>query len=349
VVSSLIAVSASLGKGLVVQSGINRQTRGNLYVVIGATSGTGKSEVFRDMLGPLVSFEANLHLWWQTEASPRARAGNELLKAKISGIRSHARKRTPSLAHFRAMQAAEQSRDLCQSYMEPPCLLADDATPEALAEVMSRSHESIAAVSADARYMLKRLSRADSKEENFLLKAFSGDLALTSRVTRRSIRLGSPCLTVFLLTQCDAYRSFMDQAVRNRSGLLPRFLHAEFECSDPLPVSIQLDDARSVRRDYETHIGELIESFRFEDNAAVVTPSSEASAFLRDIEQTARSAAISDDSIRGEIHRRRAEQTWRVALCLHAAAHGRRSAVEQLSIDHARSAAAIVETMAPSL
>jgi hypothetical protein len=40
-------LSASLGKGIQVQSGSDRCTRGNLYLMASADSGTGKSETFR--------------------------------------------------------------------------------------------------------------------------------------------------------------------------------------------------------------------------------------------------------------------------------------------------------------
>ena len=40
-------LSAAIGKGLQVKSGANRVTRGNLYILASAESGSGKSETFR--------------------------------------------------------------------------------------------------------------------------------------------------------------------------------------------------------------------------------------------------------------------------------------------------------------
>lgn len=193
---SLSAIATSAGPGVEIQSGIRRTTRANIFVLLGVGSGIGKSEVFRDMLGPVLSFEASMHKWWEDSPAVKARAGEELLKARISGMRTEIRKLYSggTMTLFKMLQRAERARGSCEVYRNAPCLLADDSTSEALAQLMSRSHESIATVSADARYLLKRLGTPDTKEESFYLKGYSGDLALTSRVTRNSVRLRRPCL-----------------------------------------------------------------------------------------------------------------------------------------------------------
>lgn len=342
--TGLAAVSASIGKGLVVQSGRQRETRCNLFILLGTASGIGKSEVFRDMLEPVLGFEKALHDWWEQEPSVRARAGEELLKAQISGLRGVVRKfPRGSLEIFRRLKEAESKRIVCARYTDAPCLLADDATSEALGELMARSCEIIATVSADARYQLKRLSVTNSKEESFFLKGFSGDLILPSRITRRAARLRSPSLTALYLTQRDSYQAFIDKALLTRSGLLPRFLHAEFAIHDDTMPSIDLRRAPTIRTHYNKRIQELIETYRFETDSTLVKPSKETAEFLSRIEKRSRGSAASDESIHGEILRRRAEQCWRVALCLHAAQHGASSSVHPLSFAHAQCAEAIVE------
>lgn len=157
--ASLAAIATAIGKGLVVQSGRQRETRGNLFILMGTASGIGKSEVFRDMFEPILGFEEALHGWWSKEPSVRARAGEELLKAQISGLRGVVRKfPRGSFEIFRRLKEAESKRIVCARYSNAPCLLADDATSEALGELMARSGESIATVSADARFPLKCLS-----------------------------------------------------------------------------------------------------------------------------------------------------------------------------------------------
>ena len=52
---------------------------------------------------------------------------------------------------------------------------------------------------------------------------------------------------------------------------------------------------------------------------------------------------MTNESIHGEVMRRRAEQTWRVSLCLHLARHGNASVLHQLKLKDAKTAAEIVE------
>ena len=342
---SLSAIATAVGKGLVVDSGRWRMTRGNLFILVGTASGIGKSEVFRDLYQPILDFDSELSQWWVSEATVRARAGEELLKAQISGIRSAIRQipRGGDLKIFRMLQKAVSKRELCAHFMNPPSLLADDATSEALGELMSCSNETISTVSADARYTLKRLSVANSKEESFYLKGFSGDLTLSNRISRRSVTLRTPCLSALFLTQRDAYRSFIVNAVKNRSGLLPRFLHGDFKSTTDIPAGFDLRRAATVRNHYKLRVTEIIEAYRFELDTTVVLPTKEAALYLKEIERNARRDAALDETIHGEILRRRAEQCWRIALCLHAAEHGNESVIHKLSLKHAICGARIVE------
>lgn len=339
----LSAIATAIGKGLVVRSGRQRFTRGNLFILIGTSSGIGKSEVFRDVFEPVLDFDAHLSDWWQEEPAVRARAGEELLKAQVSGLRSAIRKfPDANLLVYRKLQKASRMRDVCTHYYEAPSLLADDATSEALGELMGRSNETIATVSADARYQLKRLSVANSKEESFYLKGFSGDLTLSSRVTRRAAKLRSPCLSALFLTQRDAYRTFIRKAEINRSGLLPRFLHYEAGAFSDALQSFDLRRATTARMDYAERIRELIEAFRFEKDPAVASPSASAREYIYGIESVSKSEALQDESIGAEILRRRAEQVWRVALCLHAIEHGSKAAMKPLERATAECAESIV-------
>jgi len=342
---ALAAIATSAGPGIEIASGTRRTTRANLFVLLGVSSGVGKSEVYRDMLEPILSFEAALHQWWSETPAVKARAGEELLKARVSGMRTEIRKLHTGrvMQIFNMLEKAERARSACGAYREPPCLLADDSTPEALAQMMFRSKESIATVSADARYLLKRLGTPDTKEESFFLKGYSGDLALTNRVSRNSVRLRRPCLTTLLLTQGDAYKTFVQKAVLNRSGLLPRFLHAPIKQSENPHPPVDGRRIASIRSIYSEKLKEILEAYRFEASATLVEPSSAVKNFISKIENECRETAKTDESLHGEVLRRRAEQTWRVGLCLHLARHGNAAALHSLDLNDAESAAQIVK------
>lgn len=342
---SLAAVATCAGTGIEIQSGTRRTTRANLFIVLGVSSGIGKSEVFRDMLGPILSFETALHEWWEEKPSVKARAGEELFKARISGMRTEIRKLHSggTIALFKMLERAERARMACEGFRTAPCLLADDSTSEALARMMHRSTEAIATVSADARYLLKRLGTSDTKEESFYLKGYSGDLALTDRVSRNAVRLRRPCLSALLLTQRDAYTKFVQKSVINRSGLLPRFLHASIGHSNRVSPKVDGRRISRIETEYAQMLNEILEAYRFERTPTIVEPSAAAQSFIAKIEQDCRMAAIADEGLDGEVLRRRAEQTWRLSLCLHLARHGNASALHPLELNDAQIAAAIVE------
>lgn len=52
-------LSAGIGAGLQIKSGPNRKTRGNLYIIASAESGSGKSESFRHVVAPFLAHENN--------------------------------------------------------------------------------------------------------------------------------------------------------------------------------------------------------------------------------------------------------------------------------------------------
>jgi hypothetical protein len=340
----LSAVATAIGKGLVVRSGRERFTRGNLFILIGTASGIGKSEVFRDIFEPVLDFDAELSSWWQEAPVVRARAGEELLKAQITGLRSTIRKfPDANMLIYERLQKAAHMREVCTHYYDASSLLADDATSEALGDLMGRSNETISTVSADARYQLKRLSVADSKEESFYLKGFSGDLTLSSRITRKAVKLRAPCLSALFLTQRDAYRAFIRKAEMNRSGLLPRFLHCETKAAMTDDIPFDLRRATTSRSNFAERIRQLVEAFRFETSPAVALPTKATRALMQQIECDSKQSALQDESICGEILRRRAEQIWRVALCLHAVEHGAKATLKPLELKTAQCAQLIVE------
>ena len=88
---------------------------------------------------------------------------------------------------------------------------------------------------------------------------------------------------------------------------------------------------------------DVLEAYRFETSPAMVEASPEAGRHIAEIERHCREAASTGESIQGEVLRRRAEQIWRVCLCLHLARHGNASALHPLEHKDAATAAAIVE------
>ena len=86
--------SASIGAGLEVQSGKNRTTRGNLYILASAQSGSGKSETFRHFAKPLLEFETQRLEAWKDETLPGLNAERAILESEIAKLKRDAATRT---------------------------------------------------------------------------------------------------------------------------------------------------------------------------------------------------------------------------------------------------------------
>jgi hypothetical protein len=78
--------SAAIGNGLQVKSGPNRFTRGNLYILPSAESGSGKSETCRHAAKPFFDFETELVERWKAEIKPELLAERKVLEAEIAKL-----------------------------------------------------------------------------------------------------------------------------------------------------------------------------------------------------------------------------------------------------------------------
>lgn len=87
---ALGVLSAAIGAGLAVMSGKRRKTRGNLFVVIGALSGTGKTEVLRLIAKPLHEHEARLVEAWKSTTNEQQQAERKMLEAQLKQLEKRA-------------------------------------------------------------------------------------------------------------------------------------------------------------------------------------------------------------------------------------------------------------------
>jgi hypothetical protein len=80
-------LSATIGAGLQVRSGANRFTRGNLYILPSAESGSGKSETFRHFAKPFLQFEAERLKAWKVETLPGLLAEGDILESEVAKLK----------------------------------------------------------------------------------------------------------------------------------------------------------------------------------------------------------------------------------------------------------------------
>ena len=342
-------LSASIGSGLAVQSASNRDTPGNIYLLVSAESGSGKSETFRHMAKPFQQFEMDRIKRWKELERPDALARRELLEADIKErkkqyVQHHDDNIGEEVKEF------EREMEELQKRLDAPTLSCEDVTTEKLADLLSKNDEQLASLSADAlsivNILLGRYNKLDRTDEGLYLKAFSGDPCVVHRMSRDPISLESPCLTALWLTQPDKLQSLLDERSLNEGGLIPRILPCHTNCEpreigqDPPSISI------SVEKAYGGLIFSLLETYRLASERFTIKPSSEASQALND----------HHDAIvkrrRGELRdvtscaARWNEQAWRIAVCLHAGTHGSQAHEQPVSLETAQRAITLADWFA---
>ena len=272
-------LSASIGAGLAVQSASNRVTRGNIYVLASAESGSGKSETFRHMAKPFQQFEMDRIERWKEQDRPDAIAKRELLEVDIKECKKqYAKERDNDINE--EVKKFELEMEELERRLDMPTLTCEDITSEKLADLLSKNDEQLASLSSDAlsivNILLGRYNKLDRTDESLYLKAFSGDPCVVHRMSRDPISLESPCLTALWLTQPDKLQSLLDERSLNEGGLIPRILACHTNCEpreigkNPPSISI------SVEKAYAGLIFCLLETYRLAHERFTIEPTSEA-------------------------------------------------------------------------
>ena len=177
-------LSASIGAGLQITSGPSRLTRGNLYIMASAESGSGKSETFRHAAQPFFDFERDLLERWRKDTQPRLQAEAEMLVSEIGRLRKEAAKNKSSMDREElrdTLQTKKKALADLNAGLIPPALCCEDVTSEKLAVMLANNKEQLTSLSPDAgsivNILLGRYSKNDRTDESVYLKAFSGTTA----------------------------------------------------------------------------------------------------------------------------------------------------------------------------
>jgi hypothetical protein len=222
----------------------------NLYLVVAMAPGAGKSPVQKAMVGPINEHEIGLRL----DAEGRA----EHVEQKRRIIEKQMKK-----AEERGdlNEAAAFAQDLIKTpKVVIPRLIADDATPEALTDLLSKQGGRMAIISTEGGpfdIMAGRYSEAANLD--VYLKAWSGDSIRVDRVGRGSVTIERPLLTFVLTVQPSVIEGLGDKPEFRGRGLTTRFMYAvpeDYVGYRDMGASSRSD--RAVRLRYEAYLNALI-------------------------------------------------------------------------------------------
>lgn len=350
---ALGAVSASIGGGLEVASGGERRTRGNLFLLPVAASGTGKGRAHEVIMKPFTSAETTALFEWRERVRPRALAEMAAAEERIKRLKATLGKSGAGDAVIDQLADAERELEATKLRTVEPTWATADVTGPALQRLLADSpSETLASLSPEAREVVDVLAGkfSDGKgDESIYLSAYSGETYKAHRKSSLPVILARPCLTVLWMIQPDKLREMLGNVSLVDSGLMPRFLVCDTK-AEPMkePEHWPVMDA-AVNAKWCSVIKELARTFRDRGKEPqTIATSAEVQAIFRDyfngvVDQRRTGGELADVA---SFAARWSENAWRVAVVLHAAEHGVGAPYSPMTKETAANAIRIVQWFA---
>lgn len=333
----LAVVAGCLGKGVRAAILPNKLTFPNLYMLVIARSGIGKTEVCRRCTLPLRTHEAELRMNWNRNEAPQIRAKRRFLEKKMEVLAKAYKPTAPGHAgEETSMVSVERELVLLDEKDKPPKIIVEDVTTPKLAMLLQDHREQLLSLSGDAgdviNNLLGRNQRLNCTDESLYLKAYSCEAVDVDRVSRQSISLREPCLTCLWFGQPDKLATLMSNPKLVHGGLMPRMLMFD---ANATPTEISSDTPAfdpAVGAAYGQLLTELLLTFRAGLNPVEITVEALARGSMVAFHNEINNRRASDAAANDEFAARHCENACRMALCLHAARHGAQAAAVELSV-----------------
>ncbi len=224
-VLSLVALATAAGGRAVVEVRPGWREPLNLFAAVALAPGSRKSGVFARITEPLNVAEqdaiANARPLVVEAATRRKAAQSAADQAAAIAGKCDADNRDEAVS--RAVEAAEMAEAVTVPAM--PRLLADDATPEALASLLVEQRGRIALLSPEGDVFDQMAGRySGAPNLAVYLKGHAGDALRVDRKGRPPEHIPAPALTIGLAVQPDVLASLADRPGFRGRGLLARFL-----------------------------------------------------------------------------------------------------------------------------
>ena len=201
----------------------------NVFVAVAMDSGDRKSAAFKACTQVLRDVEAE---FMERERPTIAAAGQKRknLEARLKHLQTQLAKSDDDAGRaaleidaVKSAQAIEQLPRILE-----PRLLADDATPQALAMLLQRCGEQVGVYSPEGGIFKTLGGRYSDGQADFdlVLKAYSGEPVTVDRVSRATVRLERPRITFALTIQPRILQELAQMPGALELGFAGRFLYA---------------------------------------------------------------------------------------------------------------------------
>lgn len=265
----VLGVLAAVAMGAKVDCGNWEAETLGLYTLAVSPSGDRKSTVLKRVAAPLYRIEH------QAREDAKARRASHESRLEVMQARKRA-----LVAKLGKLQAEDEitaaERDLehvtgklaeASEFVEPR-LLSDDATPEGLAELLSKHDSGIAVISAESAVIDNLLGHySDQGKANLhvVCKAFNGEYASVDRRGRPPLILPRPLLSISLFAQPFVLENVLGHDTARGQGLIGRFILVDASASsyvghrqiDPPPAKVPghlIEAWDQIVRTVRTHI-----------------------------------------------------------------------------------------------
>jgi len=378
---SIVAMySAALGKNLRVQSGESRTTPGNLFVVIFADSGSGKSDLFRKVSTPLADRQKADRDRFEKDIRPTLQGLLDIKLGEMDEVKKTATGKVKSADYEDRKNAADKYIQLqkeialLKSKLRPPEYYAEDYTIEALGMILERSDEQIACISPEALkpiQNLKGLYKDGTVEDTIYNKGYSLEPGKIDRTNRESNQFDEPCIAILWMTQPDKISELFGSKGLVQGGFVPRCISL-YEYTEAQEISWS---SKSVNGDlfnrYHRTWNALFDGYRLgkvctkdsdpysddgdepqdmaqkpEVQAQIVTPTAGAADHMVNHYNRLVRRRNADMRHAASFVARWTENAWRLALVFHSVEHGTNAHKVSLSLETARGATRIIDWFA---
>lgn len=226
--SVLGALAAALAKKYVVGVRPGWTEPLNVMLAVALPPGNRKSAVFSAATAPIYAYEKNHREEW-TKAFEQALTRYNIAEKALRKMEETAAKAEGPEAQDAKGRALDLARDL--ALMKKPVfprLVADDATPEKIASMLSEQDGRLAIFSTEGGIFTTLSGRYSESVPvlDAVLKGHSGDPIRVDRINRASEQVDAPALTMCLSVQPSVVRDLSETRAFVERGLVARFLFA---------------------------------------------------------------------------------------------------------------------------
>ncbi len=263
---ALGVAAGTLGKGWWLTGAVNGHGNyGNLYLVLVLPPATGKSSIAKALISPLSEWENERERKWKEEDLPALQAEAKLKACQLSILFKPASSVSKEERDALAREVAALEKKLKFN----PALITEDTTTESLERDLGNvANETQFVFSTDGGKCLSSAmgqyrSGKNETDCDLWLKAFTSDEHKSSRVTRDSVSLKAPLLSILLLIQPNVWgRVQANEDARDR-GLFTRILPVSLSFKAVADDGVIRELNSGIKEAWRTRIREILQ-LRFE-------------------------------------------------------------------------------------